>query len=145
MRSRLVIHYATVFPGEPSLAEISLVPLRADQRYPRIGETVTLSTEIAHEAGHGLLVGLSTSLTPGIPVRPNASGSWDLFPLANTPLLHSSIQATALDAQGRGSVRFTIPPMPSLRGLHLYGAGVVVRPGPVLGTITNSADMWIVR
>ncbi len=145
MRGRLLIQYEMFFPGEPNLAEISLAPLRADQRYPHIGETVTLSTDLAHEAGNALVVALSTSLEPGIPIRPTASGLWEVFPLASSPLLHASFQTTALDAQGRGSVRVTIPPMPLLIGQHIYAAGIVVRPGPGFGTITNSADLWIVR
>lgn len=143
-RNRLMVFYRTE-ASYPPLSEVAVVPLRTDQRYPRLGETVTLSVDFPRESNNVLLVGLSTALDPGIPIRTNAAGVVEVFPLAPTPLLFASVQATALDAQGRGSLRLTIPNDPRLHWQRLYAAGIVVRPGPTLGTITNSADLWIVR
>lgn len=143
-RNRLLVAYSTQ-ATYPPLTEVAVVPLRADQRYPRLGETVTLSVDFPREGNNTLLVGLSTALDPGIPIRTNATGLTEVFPLAPTPLLFATVQATPLDAQGRGSLRLTIPNNPQLWWLRLYAAGIVVRPGPTLGTITNSTDLWIVR
>lgn len=144
-RSRLLVSYQAIEVAYPSLDEISLAPLAADQPYPRLGESVTLSVELPSEGGNALAVGLSTAVDPGIPIRPNTSGTWDLFPVAATPLLFASLQTAPIDAGGKASVRYAIPVNRALWWMRLYGAGIVVRPGPALGTITNTARLWVVQ
>lgn len=145
-RNRLLVaHGAIPPPAYPALDEISLAPLNADQPYPRLGETVTLSAELPADGGHQLLVGLSTAVDPGIPVRPNAAGTWDLFPAAATPLLFASLQTAPIDIGGKASVTYRIPVNRALWWMRLYGAGIAVGPGPTLGSITNTAKLWIVR
>lgn len=144
-RQRLLLSHSGLAPFYPPLDEISLAPLRADQPYPRLGETVTLSAELPDEGGHVLAVGLSTAVDPGIPVRPNASGTWDLFPVAATPLLFASMQTTSIDVGGKASVAFRVPVNRSLWWTRLYGAGIAIRPGLGLGAITNAAKLWVVR
>ena len=141
-RNRLFAHYSQDALSNLRVADI--FPLRETNRYPRLGETVAFEPRFPSEAGLPMVVALSHDSHPGIPLRLNAAGTFDLLPLASSPLLSPTVQVRILDGAGHGQFLYPMPSDPVLLDRVLYAAGLTVR-GTSIGLITNSSALWFRR
>ena len=144
LRNRLFQGYYPA-PETPSgLFWADAFALAVDVPRPRPGQQISLDAYLAHEAGQLLAVTLSTGLSPAIPLRTYQRGVFEVFPLAPSPLLAALMQTTTLDNLGFGRVSYRLPNDRSLGSIPLHAAGITVRPGGILGTITGSATIRVV-
>lgn len=109
------------------------------------GTTAALSVSEPAHAGrtYVLLAALSTQPSTRLP-----DGS--IVPLAPDPLMVASLDPQSplfagfqgvLDGSGRATGRFTVPPIPQLRGLDLYFSGIVLQQTSPL--VTASVLPWV--
>jgi len=141
-RNRLFAMYGPDPVSNLRVADI--FPLRESNRYPRLGEYVAFDPVLPSEAGLPMAVALSHDSHPGIPVRLNTAGTFDLFPLAASPLLAATLQVDTLDPIGHGHFAYTMPAHAALLDRSVHAAGFTVR-GASIGLISNNAKLWFRR
>ncbi len=124
-----------------------LVPdptLSTSELHPRPGEGFTLSIKLPQQATTPLLLLLSGTDHPGIPLIP-VSGGFQELPLAADPLFFAMLSQPLirlLDATGQTNFAMQVPTLPSLIGTSFYVAGVTIR-GSKFGAVTNNVRMFI--
>lgn len=144
VRNRLYVNYGGYGVG-PSVWEVDMFPLRESNRYPRMGETITLAPEFPSEANNLLAVALSTDSRPALPVRPYAPGMWEMLPLAWTPLFPATLEIRQLDSLGRATFAYPMPVTPGLFGRRIHAAGITIRSNLTLGLITSNTELLFRR
>ena len=152
-RERIVLLFrriigTTTSPSTGSIWELSDRRLVPSQRYPRLGETVSLDFTWPTQANAPFVLGFSDTPGPGIPLIPDPWLPARRFPLGLGPLLDASLQANLtgwLDPLGRASFPLRIPNASALLGFRLHAAALTVDQTGAIGEISNRTELWIDR
>ncbi len=123
--------------------------LLANTLHPRLGTPLQLTLAVPGHGGEPWLLGLSTSLVPGIPIGALTSATPErVVPLAPDWLLDASLAtglAGILDPQGRGQRTLMIPPNPALDGFSFHAAALTITPSLMVGHLSQPLSIHIGR